>query len=61
MSHSVYRHNDYSIPLDFLDCVKTRNDISGIKYLSEFTGCYNVALWDENCNLECKNSRVIKV
>lgn len=54
-----YNRNGYIVPLDFLDFVKRRSDISGIKYFSSYTGKCNIALWDENRNSECKNSKVI--
>ncbi len=56
-----YAEQGYVIPLDFLDIVKKRrNDISGIKYNSFYTDKHNIALWDENRNSKCTNSKVIK-
>lgn len=56
-----YAEQGYVIPLDFLDIVKKRrNDISGIKYNSSYTDKHNIALWDENRNSKCTNSKVIK-
>lgn len=55
-----YRENDYITSLDFLDKVKQRKNISGIKYTSFYTKRYNLALWDENKYLKCENSRVVK-
>lgn len=55
-----YKNQDYAVPLDFLDIVKERNDISGIKYISFYTEKYNIALWDENRNSKCTNSKVVK-
>ena len=46
--------------LAFLDLIKSRKDVSGVKYTSYFTGKTNIALWDENKFLECKNSKVVK-
>ena len=54
-----YKKQDYIVPLDFLDIVKKRRDISGIKYNSFYTDKYNIALWDENKNSECINSKVV--
>ena len=51
---------DYAFSLAFLDLIKSRKDISGVKYTSYFTGKTNIALWDENKFLECKNSKVVK-
>ena len=55
-----YKSQDYVIPLNFLDIVKERTDISGIKYSSFYTEKCNIALWDENRNKKCTNSRVVK-
>lgn len=55
-----YKDQDYIIPLDFLDIVKNRSDISGIKYKSFYTDKYNIALWDKNKNSKCTNSKVVK-
>ena len=55
-----FKDQDYVIPLDFLDIVKKRNDISGIKYNSFYTDKYNIALWDENKNNKCTNGKVMK-
>lgn len=54
-----YKEQDYIVPLDFLDIVKERNDISGIKYNSSYTNKYNIALWDENKNSKCISKRVV--
>lgn len=51
---------DYVVPLDFLDIVKKRSDISGIKYNSFYTDKCNIALWDENKNNKCTNSKVVR-
>ena len=51
---------DYIFSLAFLDLIKSQKDISGVKYTSYFTGKTNVALWDENKFLECRNSKVVK-
>lgn len=51
---------DYAFSLAFLDLIKSQKDISGVKYRSYFTGKTNIALWDENKFLECKNSKVVK-
>ncbi len=53
-----YKNNEYIIPLTFLDKIKKRKDISGIRYISFFTKRYNIALWDANKNLPCINSKV---
>lgn len=50
----------YAYSLAFLDKIKKRTDLSGVKYASFFTGKFNIALWDENKFLKCKNSRVVK-
>lgn len=55
-----YKVHDYKVPLDFLDIVKKRTDISGIKYDSAYTNKYNIALWDENKYSRCTNSKVMK-
>lgn len=55
-----YKNLDYIVPLNFLDIVKQRNDISGIKYNSYYTKNYNIALWDKNKNSKCINPKVIK-
>ena len=55
-----YTEQSYAVPLDFLDIVKQRNDISGIKYNSSYTDKHNIALWDENKNSKCTNSKVVK-
>lgn len=55
-----YKDQYYVIPLSFLDIVKRRNDISGIKYNSFYTDRYNIALWDENKNSKCSNGKVIR-
>ncbi len=55
-----YTKQNYSVPLDFLDIVKERNDISGVKYNSSYTNKHNIALWDENKNSKCINSKVVK-
>ena len=54
-----YREQDYIIPLEFLDIVKRKSDISGIKYNSFYTDKCNIALWDENKNRKCINSKVV--
>lgn len=56
-----YREQDYIVPLDFLDMIKKRKDISGVKYNSFYTDRYNIAIWDENRNSKCTNSKVVKV
>lgn len=53
-----YKDQNYIVSLDFLDIVKKRNDISGIKYNSSYTNKFNIALWDENKNSKCINSKV---
>ncbi len=55
-----YTEQNYTVSLDFLDIVKKRNHISGIKYISSYTNKYNIALWDENKNSKCTNSKVVK-
>lgn len=55
-----YTKQDYIVPLDFLDIVKKRTDISGIKYDSSYTDKHNIALWDENKYSKCTNSKVVK-
>lgn len=55
-----YAEADYTVSLDFLDIVKKRKDISGIKYNSFYTNKHNIALWDENRNSKCTNSKVVK-
>ena len=55
-----FKEQDYVVPLDFLDIVKKRNDISGIKYNSFYTDKCNIALWDKNKNNKCTNSKVVK-
>ncbi len=55
-----YKNQDYIIPLNFLDIVKKRSDISGIKYDSFYTNKFNIALWDENKNNKCINSKVVR-
>lgn len=55
-----YTEQSYTVPLNFLDIVKKRNNISGIKYNSFYTDKYNIALWDENKNSKCTNSKVVK-
>lgn len=55
-----YTKQDYIVPLDFLDIVKKRTDISGIKYNSSYTDKHNIALWDENKYSKCTNSKVVK-
>lgn len=56
----LYKDQDYVVPLDFLDIIKKRNDISGIKYNSFYTEKSNIALWDENRNSKCTNSTVVR-
>lgn len=60
LSSPDYTVQSYAIPLDFLDIIKKRKDISGIRYNSSYTHKYNIALWDENRNSKCTNSKVIK-
>ena len=55
-----YKETEYIIPLAFLDKLKRRKDISGIKYSSYYTDKCNIALWDENKYLDCINSKVQK-
>lgn len=55
-----YAEQDYIVSLAFLDIVKKRNDISGVRYNSYYSNGHNVALWDANKNSKCTNSRVIK-
>ena len=55
-----YKKTEYIIPLAFLDKLKKRKDISGIKYSSSYTDKCNIALWDENKHLDCINSKVKK-
>lgn len=55
-----YTEQSYTVPLDFLDIVKKRKDISGVKYNSFYTNKHNIALWDENKKSRCANSRVVK-
>ena len=59
LTASDYKKTKYIIPLAFLDKLKARKDISGIKYSSSYTDKCNIALWDENKYLDCINSRVI--
>lgn len=59
LTSPTYKEYDYVVPLDFLDFVKKRNDISGIKYNSFYTDKCNIALWDENKNNKCTNSKVV--
>lgn len=54
-----YMKTEYIIPLAFLDKLKVRKDISGIKYSSSYTDKCNIALWDENKYLDCINSKVV--
>lgn len=53
-----FKDLDYTVTLDFLDRVKQRKDISGIKYNSYFTQKCNIALWDDYKNSKCINSKV---
>lgn len=55
-----YKETEYIIPLAFLDKLKKRKDISGIKYSSSYTDKCNIALWDENKYLDCINGKVQK-
>lgn len=55
-----YKNQNYVVPLDFLDFIKKRSDISGIKYNSFYTDKCNIALWDENKNSKCTNSKVVR-
>lgn len=59
LTSPYYREQDYIIPLEFLDIVKRKSDISGIKYNSFYTDKCNIALWDENRNSKCVNSKVV--
>ena len=54
-----YKKQDYIVPLDFLDIVKNRSRISGIKYNSFYTDKCNIALWDENKNSKCMSKRIV--
>ena len=54
-----YKKTEYIIPLVFLDKLKVRKDISGIKYSSFYTDKCNIALWGENKYLNCINSKVV--
>ncbi len=60
LTSPAYAEQNYAVPLDFLDIVKNRKDISGIKYNSSYTDKHNIALWDENKNNRCTNSKVVK-
>lgn len=55
-----YTEKNYAVSLDFLDFIKKRNDISGIKYNSYYTNKHNIALWDENKNSKCTSRMVVK-
>lgn len=55
-----YQKRDYIVPLDFLDIVKKRSDISGIRYNSFYTDKCNIALWDKNRNSKCSNGKVVR-
>ena len=55
-----YKEQGYAVSLDFLDIVKKRDDISGVKYNSFYTNKHNIALWDENKKSKCTNSKVVK-
>ena len=60
LTSPAYAEQNYAVPLDFLDILKNRKDISGIKYNSSYTDKYNIALWDENKNNKCTNGKVMK-
>lgn len=53
-----FKELDYAVTLNFLDIVKQRKDISGVKYYSYYTKKYNIALWDNNKFSICTNSKV---
>lgn len=62
MTNPNYKDKEinYAYSLGFLDKLKKRTDLSGVKYVSAFTEKANIALWDENKFLKCKNSRVVR-
>ena len=48
-----YAQKDYQISRDLVKIIKQKfPDVSGIKYISHFTGKSNYALWDDNKYLE---------
>lgn len=55
-----FKELEYAVTLDFLDMVKQRKDISGVKYNSFYTQKCNIALWDDNKYSKCVNSKVYR-
>lgn len=53
-----FKDMNYDTTLNFLDIVKQRGDISGIKYKSFYTKKCNIALWDDNKYRKCTDGKV---
>lgn len=43
-----YSENEYIISRKLVKCIKENVDVSGILYISHFTGKKNIAIWDDN-------------
>ena len=55
-----YAQKDYQISRDLVKIIKQKfPDVSGIKYISHFTGKSNYALWDDNKYLEFSSGKVM--